>query len=551
MNKKFLFAFSIITLLICSDVAFGQKYWVKFKNKKGTPYSIGNPSAYLSVKSIVRRATHGIGIDSTDLPVTPSYVSQVDAVPGVTVLYRSKWINGIAISVTNTVALSTINTFTFVQTTAAVERYKVTIPEIEKNYIDKNAQSQKTANPLAYNYGNSFNQATMIGADCMHNAGFRGQGITIAVLDAGFLNVHIDNIFDSLFMQNRLIGTRDFVTGDTMVFEDHSHGAMCLSTMAGIGTGSNTIIGTAPKANYWLLRTEDVGSETPSEEYNWIRGIEFADSVGADISTTSLGYTTFDNSSQSHTYSQLNGKTSPMSIASTMASRKGIIVLSAAGNEGGSSWNFISVPADADSIITVGAVDGSYNKAGFSSFGPTSDGRIKPDLCSQGAAAWVCNTGCFPGNGTSFATPILAGGVACLLQSKPFANPMQIINALKASATNSAVPNNNIGWGVPKLCAAKAGTLLTVSGDIKVYESNVQVYPNPFNNTLNISFNGIASTNADFVITDIIGKVVFTSKITNTSQTNSFSEFESLKPGVYFINISTGQSSSIMKIVKQ
>ena len=551
MNKKFLFVFSIITLLICSDVAYAQKYWVKFKNKKGTPYSIGNPSAYLSVKSIVRRATHGISIDSTDLPVTPAYVSQVDAVPGVTVLYRSKWINGIAISVTNTVALTTINTFTFVQTTAAVERYKVTIPEIEKNYIDKNSSSQKTANPLAYNYGNSFNQATMIGADCMHNAGFRGQGITIAVLDAGFLNVHIDNIFDSLFMQNRLIGTYDFVAGDTMVFEDHSHGAMCLSTMAGIGTGSNTIIGTAPKANYWLLRTEDVGSETPSEEYNWIRGIEFADSVGADISTTSLGYTTFDNSSQSHTYSQLNGKTSPMSIASTMASRKGIIVLTAAGNEGGSSWNFISVPADADSIITVGAVDASYNKAGFSSFGPTSDGRIKPDLCSQGAAAWVCNTGCFPGNGTSFATPILAGGVACLLQSKPFANPMQIINALKASATNSAVPNNNIGWGVPKLCAAKSGTLLTVSNNVEQDESFVRVYPNPFNNTLNISFNGIANTNAEFVITDIIGKVVFAGKITNTAQTNSYSEFESLKPGVYFINISTGQSISTKKIVKQ
>lgn len=557
MNKKNILAvLLILSGLFVSEFATAQKYWIKFKNKTGTPFTIGNPSAYLSVKSIVRRATRGIGIDSTDLPVTPSYVSQVDAVSGVTILSRSKWMNGVVVQVTNTVALTTINSFSFVQSSNPVNKYKVVYPVIEKSQINSSQQnSAKNANMPGYKYGGALNQAQMIGADCMHNAGYRGQGITISVMDAGFTNVNNDDIFDSLYLQGRMKGVYDFVDNDYGVYSEHTHGAMVLSTMAACYPDS--IIGTAPKADYWLFRTEDGATETPSEEYNWIRAIEYADSLGTDIATTSLGYTKFDNSVYDHTYSQLNGKTSLMSKAATMATRKGIIVLNAAGNEGGcgspspTCWYYISVPADADSIITVGAVDASKTKAGFSSFGPTSDGRVKPDLCAQGQAAYVCFGGCFPGNGTSFATPVLAGATACLLQAKPFATPMLLTQAMKASATNSAIPNNSIGWGVPNMCVARLSSLLSVHEKGNADAMNLSVFPNPFSNSLTIRFNEFTPEKPSIIVRDVLGKVVLTKNITITTNEIVLNEFDGLKQGLYFITVCSGNINVVKKIVKQ
>lgn len=549
MNKKNILLILFLVSFLYTENTFAQKYWVKFKNKNGTPYTTSNPGAFLSAKSIARRTAQGISVDNTDLPVTPTYVSQVDAISGVTVLYRSKWLNGIAISVTNTTALTTINSFSFVQTSTPVNYYKVTTSPIDDTKLNANSSTQKSAQTYSFNYGSSLNQAQMIGADCMHNLGFRGQGMTIAVLDAGFLNAHIDPVFDSLFLQGRLKGCRDFVMGDTLVFEDNAHGAMCLSTMAGIQTG--TIIGTAPKANYWLLRTEDAATETPSEEYNWLRGIEFADSVGADISTTSLGYTIFDNTSYNHTYSQLNGKTSLMSIAATMAARKGMIVLNAAGNEGcgspSSCWYYIGVPADADSIITVGSVDPFKNKSGFSSFGPTSDGRIKPDLVAQGGPAWVCNQGCFFGNGTSFATPVLAGAIACYWQSKPTFRNMQVIQTIKQKASNFTTPNNSIGWGVPNMCASYFASVNEIDATLNLKQ---EIVPNPFSNTITVNFN-IEINNATLTVYDVYGKVVLVKDIIQNTSGIRIDDLSHLSSGLYFINTKADGINATTKIVKQ
>lgn len=534
--------------LLFSETTFAQKkFWVMFKNKTGTPYSVSTPTAFLSPKSIARRTTQGIAINSTDLPVTPSYVSQVDAVSGVTVLYRSKWLNGVVISVPNTStasALSSINSFTFVQSTSGVNRYKISFPFVETNPSITN-YSNKTQSPTAFNYGLAVGQTTMIGVDCLHNLGFRGQGMTIAVLDAGFDNVNTNSIYDSLFLQNRLLGTYDFVDNETNVYGDHPHGAQCLSTMAGLEPG--TIIGTAPKASYWLLRTEDGATETISEEYNWIRGAEFADSVGADICTTSLGYTTFDGGLNDHTYASLNGKTAPMSIAATMASRKGMIVLNAAGNEGGGSWNFIAVPADADSIITVGSVDPTGVKSGFSSFGPTSDGRIKPDLVAQGGPAYVCNTGCNFGNGTSFATPVLAGAVACFWQAKPALKNMQVITGLKQYASNSLGPNNSIGWGIPNICNTYYTTIGIKENDIYTEWS---IFPNPFTNEISLNFSE-AISNATISIYDVFGRIVASVEIADSVNSVNIKELATVSSGVYFANISSSQINITKKIVKQ
>ncbi len=549
MNKKLLFALAFIASFIFSDVMYSQKYWVMFKNKTGTPYSLSSAGAFLSTKSIQRRIDQGIMLDNTDLPVTPSYVSQVDAVSGVTVLYRSKWLNGVVISVTNTIALTTINTFSFVQTTNKVNKYKLTFPFAETNTHEIN-EANKTQSPTAFNYGLAVGQNTMVGVDCLHNMGYRGQGMTIAVLDDGFGDVHIDNIYDSLFLQNRLLGTRDFVTGDTLVFEDDSHGAKCLSTMAGCSPG--TIIGSAPKAKYWLLRTEDIGSETISEEYNWIRGAEFADSVGADVCTTSLGYTTFDGGLNNHNYAALNGKTAPMSIAATMAARKGMIVLNAAGNEGGGSWYYVGVPADADSIIAVGSVGFTGAYSGFSSHGPTSDGRIKPDLCAQGGPGYVCYSGCNYGNGTSFATPILAGAVTCLWQYKKAATNMQIISALKATADSAATPNNRIGWGIPNMCAAASHSVLS-SVSVPSYEkdASVKIYPNPFNTAINIGLNELVTQKLTVSITNVLGQVLYTETFLNPSGLIQLNALSDLPKGIYFVELSAPEINITKKIVKQ
>ncbi len=543
MKKRILFIIPFIAILFCSDFLSAQKYWILFKNKTGTPYSVSTPSAFLSAKSIARRTNQGIAINASDLPVTPSYVAQIAAVPSVTVLYRSKWLNGVVINVTNTVALTTINTFTFVQTTNRVNKYKLNFGEINNTKIDPNSNGSRTQSVTPYNYGGGANQATMIGVDCLHNLGYRGQGMTIAILDAGFYNANIESTLDSLFIQKRVLGCRDFVMGDTLVFEDDQHGAYCLSTMAALSAG--TLIGTAPKASYWLLRTEDANTETISEEYNWCRGIEFADSVGADVTSTSLGYNQFDGGLNDHTYATLTGRIAPMSIAANMAARKGIIVLNAAGNEGQNTWHYIAVPADADSIITVGSVGSTGTKSLFSSFGPTADGRVKPDLVAQGGPAYVCNGGCISGNGTSFATPILAGAVTCLLQSKPGVKNMQIIQGLKQYANNSLSPNNSIGWGIPNMCTVYYSTI-----GIKEYEKNSEfsVYPNPNTGILNIESEMLNSKGSKIRITNTLGQTILEESSTIQHLTLNIQHFP---PGIYFVSISSADHNITKKIVKQ
>ncbi|NBU05870.1 MAG: peptidase S8, partial [Sphingobacteriia bacterium] len=436
--------------------------WVRLNNKTGTPYSVNNPSAFLSQKAITRRSFHNIAIDTKDLPVSPNYINLIDNVANVTVLYASKWLNGLVVSVpsSSSTALNTINSFSFVLGTGQVNSYKINIPKLNEPPIDNNQTNLKTtlSNTLSgFNYGGSYWQNKQLNLDCLHNKGYRGKGVTIAVLDAGFYNVDINPLFDSLRAYGRIIGTRDFVNGGTSVYEDNYHGMAVLSCMAANKPG--VILGSAPDSFYWLLRTEDVNFETISEEYNWIRGAEFADSVGADILTTSLGYTQFDNSTQNHNYSTLNGKTAPMSIAATIAARKGLFVLNSAGNEGGGSWQYIGVPADADSICTVGAVDSLGIVANFSSTGPTFDGRIKPDLVARGVGAWVSfsNGQCGPGNGTSFATPILAGAIACFWQSHSNYNNIKLLDTLRKIASNAINPNNSIGWGITNMCTIPVG----------------------------------------------------------------------------------------------
>lgn len=443
------------TGLFSSELSAQKKYWVKFTDKNNNPYSLNAPSAFLTQKSIDRRTTYNIPYHFTDLPVTPAYISSVQAIPGVSVVFASKWLNGVVVTINESVtsytaAFALIKALPFVGDTGRVKKYQLHLDPVQTT--DPTLPAMRTTGIGEDNarYGGSRRQINQLNLGCYHEAGVKGQGMTIAVLDAGFVNVNTGTAFDSLRQRGGIIGVRNFVDGGTNVYQGSNHGTAVMSCLAANVPG--VIVGTAPGADYWLLRTEDAATETLSEEYNWIRGAEFADSVGVDILTTSLGYTEFDDASQNHTISQLNGRTAPMSIAANLAARKGMFVLNAAGNEGQSSWKKIGVPADADSICTVGAVD-SLGKIGpFSSMGPTADGRIKPDLSAMGVYTWISDgvNPPYPGNGTSFATPVLAGAVACFWQLNKSLSNIQVLDSLRKLGSLAATPNNTLGWGIPK-----------------------------------------------------------------------------------------------------
>lgn len=525
---------------------FPNKYWVRFKDKNGSPYSVGSPNTFLSARSIARRANQGISVNMTDIPVNQTYINQVNAT-GAQVFQRSKWFNAAIVIVNSSAQLSAINSLTCVLNSAPVGRY---VSTTANEVGTPSASAYKTAKvTTAYNYGPSVTQVSQIGADCMHDLGYRGQNMVIAVIDAGFYQANTNAVFDSLYNEGRLLGTRDYVAGNSSVYEDFLHGANCLSLMAGNSPGN--LIGTGPKASYWLLRSEDAATEKLIEENNWVVAVEFADSVGADITTTSLGYTEFDNSSYNHVYSDLDGRTSVISIASTMAARKGIFVLNAAGNDGSNAWHYIGVPGDADSICTVGAVDENGIHAGFSSVGPTADGRIKPDLSSMGQNAYVCAPGYNfqSGNGTSYATPILAGAVACLWQANPTKTNMQILQALKATASKSGNPDNSYGWGIPNMCAAHNlmnGTNVSVNELIKA--GSIKLFPNPTHSELNFELD---EKPKEITITDVLGKTVTFSLTEKGTTGYTIHLSENAAEGVYFISIKTTQGILNSRFVKE
>ena len=523
------------------------KYWVKFKDKAGSPYSISNPSAFLSAKSIARRTAHNINVDLTDIPVNQTYISAINAT-GAQVFETSKWLNAAIVFVTNASQLTAINSLTCVLNSSQVGRHGNThINKTNETTEPVTSTYKSTKQITSYNYGPSLTQASQIGADCMHALGFRGQNMTIAIIDDGFSQADINPVFDSLRNEGRILGTRDYVMGNTAVYEDDSHGAMVLSIIAGNSPGN--LIGTGPKAQFWLLRSEDVSSEKLIEECNWVVAAEFADSVGADITTTSLGYTTFDNTADNHVYADLNGHTSVASIAATMAVRKGLFVLNAAGNEGGGSWMYIGVPADADSICTVGSVNSSGVHSNFSSIGPTADGRIKPDLSTMGEGTYVCQPGYnfTAGNGTSFATPVLAGAVACLWQAHPTKTNMEILQAIKATATQSTTPNNNYGWGIPNMCAAhNLLTLTTVQEEFE--KQNISLYPNPTKSSISFSLN---KTPESIMIIDVLGNHIAFTLNTITSNQYSINLPSEIATGIYYVSIKTVNGLYTSKFVKE
>jgi len=541
MKNILLIVFSFIVLN-----GFSQKpgiYWIQFTDKANSPYSISSPSLFLSQRAIDRRVIQGIQINTLDIPVNQTYVdSMINS--GFDVFDESKWFNGVLATVPDSTIFQILSGISFVQS------YKYVRPLIAK----KNKSKKEDLGTLSdyYNYGMGTDQILMLNGNYLHNQGYRGDGMLIDLLDVGWIGTNSSPIFDSIFNNNRIISTRDFVTGknDNTVYESGSHGTSVLSTIGVIANGS--LVGTAPHASFTLLKSEDADGEYIFEEYTWVCAAEYADSLGADIISSSLGYTTFDDTTQNHTWNDIDGETSVASISATIAARKGILVCISAGNSGSQPWHKIGIPADADSILAVGAVDTLQQPASFTSVGPSADGRVKPDVAAMGKGTAVVDVGgnVVNGNGTSFSCPIIAGMSACLWQAFPNATNMQIREAIIKSASQYYNPDTLLGYGIPNFYAA-----FFILNGIAVHNMNkeqiINVYPSPFSSQLNVEFISEKSNNISIEIIDILGKTVYkTNKniIPNDYNIIKINNINDLNSGIYFVKIQT-QSGSYKKLV--
>lgn len=536
-----------------------KRYWVQFTDKKNSPYSVSSPSAFLSPRAIQRRLNHGIAIDVRDLPVNPAYIDSLQA-KGAHIHCKSKWLNGAVVKVANPGIIAAISKLPFVSDTTSVMPLTPfandgsASQKLDVKVSQQTPPLELTHSNSSLNYGNSYNQINMLKGVCLHDAGFQGQGMIIAILDAGFYHADQRTAFDSLRAHNQIITTWDFVAENSQVYENHFHGMCVLSCMGGNLPGQ--LIGTAPKAKYMLLRTEQDSTEFVIEEYNWAAGAEFADSAGADVINTSLGYTTFDNARQSHTYADMNGHKTIAARAANCAANKGLAVVCAAGNEGGGPWNYVGTPGDADSVLAVGAVNPSGGFASFSSHGPNSSGMVKPSVAAQGQSSVVADwnsNGTVLENGTSFASPILCGMVACLWQAHPQISNMQLFKYIEQSANQYTHPDTLLGYGIPDFCAANLSMGVQEQADIS-HDFLSGLYPNPFSDSFDFIYWSRATQQVDVRLFDLSGREVKSEK--RSVSAGSYNSFQlnglSVLPGgFYLLSVRTASGSVQRKIIKQ
>ncbi len=540
----------VITVMLstlCAQTA-PATYWVQFTDKHHTPFTLSAPSEYLSQRALERRQRQHIAIDSLDLPVDPAYIAQVLATGQIQLLNVSKWFNAITIRSTDTLALGSLGLLPFVHVVRLTRDGRTRLAR----------HPEKAAYPKTYllEYGESFRQIEMMNGHLLHEVGAaKGQGMLIGILDAGFNHADILPGLTSLRNRNGIILTRDLVEPGGNVYAEHYHGRAVLSVLAGQLPGK--LEGTAPLADFVLLRTENANSEYLVEEDNWVSGAEVCDSIGCDVLNTSLGYTTFDDSTQDHTYNDLNGLTSRMTLAADIATRKGMIPVNSAGNSGDNSWHYISVPADAFDILAVGAVDSQRAVAPFSSRGPTADGRVKPDVCAMGQGTIgldLSGEAVGPINGTSFAAPLVAGLSACLWQLHQDRNAHDIMDAIRQSASTHAVPNNNIGYGIPDFWRAHlllGGRNLTNLSAPAV----LNAMPVPFTSFLDIELYAGHADAMDLYMYDVLGKQVWFTSTPIEPDTYARVRIQNdlllrLKGGVYILDVRLGESRLTQRVVK-
>ena len=496
----------------------------------------------LSIRSIERRKQQGIALDALDLPVSTLRIQEILANADIRLLGQSRWLNAVWIE-TPLSADAIRNLFPWHQ---GLETPKL-LQRIPSSYSDhKGSEIALSANSISNDYGFAGQQNNQIGMACMHNQGYRGENVIISVFDSGFRNVDQITAFDSMRLQNRLLYTRDFVDNESNVFDDDSHGTLVLSTMA--ARRPLLYSGSAWKASYILARTETIFSETPAEEFNWLMAMEWVDSIGTDIIQSSLGYNSFDGGMGNYVYNDLDGKTSIISRAAATAVSRGIMVVVSAGNEGSNSWGYITVPADADSILAVGSVAFDGERSGFSSYGPTPDGRIKPDVMATGEGTSVFSTSgaISSSNGTSFSAPLIAGLTACLRQAHPQVPAWIVMDAVRKTANKASQPDNLYGYGIANACAADSMLQLFTNVQTDAINKLVwSVYPNPASDVLNIQANP-GYSDANWFIFNVEGRLMM-----QGSGLDKAIPVQMLSSGHYWIQVTSGTVYDVQQWVKE
>ncbi|MFD1615087.1 S8 family serine peptidase [Gelatiniphilus marinus] len=542
VKKLFVFCFLSFQCFLFSQ----QDAWVYLADKQDVANRIDNPTLILSQKAIDRKAKHNVKIDSRDVPVNESYITALKNTTGITVMAKSKWLNAVHVrgnqsdiqALTNLSFISSIDFANKSLNTTKIAKEKTAFKikdkfEVEKTLVD-------------FTYGNTQNQVKMINADALHTADYTGEGVTIAVLDAGFVNVNNMGAFQRLKDAGNLKDGYDFVNRNSDVYANTSsaHGTLVLSTMAGYV--ANEYVGTAPNATYYLFITEDVADENPVEESYWVEAVERADSLGVDLINTSLGYKDYPTyPNYSYTAAQMDGNTAFITKGANIAFQKGLVLVTSAGNEGNNTYPGVGAPADSQYTLSIGAVNATGNRAPFSSVGSDFQPSKKPDVVAQGQLAAVIypDNRIGANNGTSFSSPILAGGIACLMQALPNKTNAEIMQLVRESGSQFTMPNYQLGYGIPDLLSALNAAL---SVDDVENITNISIYPNPAKDYIYVK---IPSTYNTLTISlfNILGKRVLQRLISNT---NNQIDVSSLSKGMYIIHAKSKTETKSFKLIK-
>ncbi len=515
-------------------------YWVEFDNKANSPYSKFNPSEYLSQKAINRRNIQDIPFNEKDFPVNPGYKHKIDRITaGVVVV--SKWLNGVVARISNSSMKEAVDTLAFTDTLFRVKGQTL------KNHFSSTVQKAKDD----LTYGSGLHQLSMLGGQFLHQMGYKGQGVGIAVLDAGFKGVKDLRAFKSLRETGQLRFQENLVDPFKPVTSSGIHGTSVLSVMGGIL--HDTFSGVAPAANFHLFKSENTESEFLVEEIAWVSAAETADSAGAKIINSSLGYQDFEDSTTNHSYKDLDGESTLITRGAGVAADKGMLVVSSAGNEGRSDWQYITAPADGKEVLTVGAVDSVGSRVAFSSLGPTADGRVKPDVMAMGAETRLINANngsVAKSFGTSFSAPLISGMAACLWQAFPKATNNAVREAIVESSDQADNPDSLRGYGIPDFYQAYVDLQAENKGTRKGSHL-VRVYPNPFEKELTVAFYSPKPQPMKLQVKSLLGKAVYKREVSLKKGLNKI-EVINFQPGqqkVYILNLALEQTRISQKLV--
>ncbi|MCD6011980.1 MAG: C-terminal target protein [Flavipsychrobacter sp.] len=560
MYRKVIGICVVLAFMLCSRAISQQfAFRVSFTDKNNTPYSLSTPSAYLSSRAITRRATQGIAIDSTDLPVNRAYIDSVLVLTGGKWHTTSKWLNNctILLAAADSANINNLTGKAFITEIKLIAYYTSNLHKPAATTADPvQSPGYKTTSFDAAYYNESWVQTSLVRGNYLHSNGFMGQGILIAVFDAGFAGAHSIAGFDSMFNSGRVIDTVDYVRHSNNIFDADSHGADVLSTIAGYAPGS--YVGAAPHATFALYRTETGGSDQPIELDQMIAATERADSIGADIISESVGYDVFDyppGAGQVFAV-DLDGKTTVGAKAANFATKKGMLFVATAGNDGmgfGSWGNHILTPGDADSAFTIGSTNQYGVIAASSGYGPNAAGRLKPDVACFGQGANVLIPGAIVSrNGTSISTPQVAGWAACLWQANPNATPYQIKQAIIRCASAYNSPDNHIGYGVPNFQCTQQLLHVTDTPPPFTPTNWVIAAPNPSSGEIKIAVSPNSDNFVEFRLMDVTGKTVlsFSKNLFKGYNTPIVLSLQELPAGIYILKVVSPTQQKVIRLEK-